>query len=162
MSMTFFMWAVLLMLAYIAFMVTNHSNTGDKQAVFLADKISGLKYELESLKNKQGKTSDYSDKHYDRLCDRFNDVQSTVNKIKEMGEANHRWIIANHTLISTSYRLIMAVDRRTHCMDLDLSMSLSGYTENWCSDEEWYECNNIIRENGFIEANEFIKKVNEE
>jgi len=154
--MTIFMWAVLLLLAYIAFVVTNHSNIGDKQTAFLTEKISDLSDKITDVRSRL-KTD-----NHDNLCERLNNVQNAVNKIKTMGEVNHRWIMANHCLISSNYRLIMAVDRRTHCMDLDLASTLSGYDENWCSDEEWYECNNIIRQNGFYEADDFIKKMNEE
>lgn len=161
--MTFFMWAVLLLLAYIAFMVTNHANAGDKQAEFLVNKINGLSYEIQDIK--QGckrAVRDSADEQHERMCDVFDEVQDAVNKIKEVGEANHRWIMANHCLIATTYRLTAATNDRTHCLDLQLAHTIRGYSENWTSDESYYECNNIIKQNGFYEADYFIKKVNEE
>ena len=163
MSMTIFMWAVLLMLAYICFVVTNHSNTGDKQAAFLADKISGLKYEIQDIK--QGcirAVRDSADEQHERMRDVFDEVQDSVNKIKEMGEINHRWIMVNHTLISKIYRLSAAIDNRTHSAVLDMERCIDGFSEHWVNEESWQESTDIIRKNGFDAADDFIKKVNEE
>jgi hypothetical protein len=155
------MWVVVLLLAYISLVVSNHASTGRKHTELLLDRISSLKYEIMEIKNKPTNHNKYSDEHYTKLCDRFNDVQDTVNKIKTVGEANHRWIMANHTLISKTYRLSEATDSRAHSVALDLVHCIDGFSEHWVNEESWQECTDIIRKNGFDAADSFIKKVSE-
>ncbi|MGR7198770.1 hypothetical protein ACU63M_21935 [Klebsiella aerogenes] len=163
MSITIFMWCVIILLAYITFVVTNHSNTCDKQAEFLGGKISGLSHEMEEIKaGCKRAVRDSADERHERVRDTFDEMLSSVNKIKTISEENHKWIMANHTLVSTTYRLSMATNRRTHVMDIQLDMALPNYDESNHHEDEWYECAEIIRNNGKGVAEDFINKMNEE
>jgi|GEM_PF-3589937 len=161
MSMNFFMWAVIILLIYIAFITTIHSNTVDKQALFIAGRITDLKDEWE--KEHKHINSDLSEqaRNIESMSNLIHAIKDIGESSKNFNEANHRWIMANHALISSTYRLTAATDSRTHAMDIELSSTLSNYNENWTSDDSWFECNKIIREKGFDEADEFIKKAKE-